>query len=69
MTYFPNLYTCSDSSEKNSHRYTTYVTSNGNDELAKNLVPATRTARRAIKGFPKTAETLATQYGFKFEVK
>jgi hypothetical protein len=69
MTYFPNLYTCSDSAEKNSHRYTRYVKSDGKDELAQNLVPETRAARRAIKGMPKAAENLATQYGLKFEVK
>jgi hypothetical protein len=69
MTYFPNWYTCSDSADKNSHRYTRYVTSNGVDELAQNLVPATRAGRRAVKGMPKTAEKLATQYGLKFEVK
>jgi len=69
MTYFPNLYTCSDASDKHAHRYKRYVTSTGNDELSQNLVPATRAGRRAIKGFPKTAEKLATDYGLTFEVK
>ena len=41
--------------------------SDGNDELKKNMVEATRTENR--KTVPKTAETLATQYGLKFEVK
>lgn len=69
MTYFPNLYTCSDGTDKHSHRYKRYVTSNGRDELSQNLVPATRAGRRAIKGFPKTAEKLAADYGLQFEVK
>lgn len=69
MTYFPNLYTCSDANDKHAHRYKRYVTSAGSDELAQNLVPATRAGRRAIKGFPKTAEKLATDYGLQFQVK
>lgn len=67
MGYFPNLYTCSDSNEKYSHRYNKYISSDGNDELKDNMVEETRTANR--KGVPKTAETLAKQYGLKFEVK
>jgi hypothetical protein len=65
MSYFPNLYTCSDSAEKNSHRYNTYVTSDGNDELKANL--AKRTENR--KGVPAKAAALAAQYGLTFEVK
>lgn len=67
MSYFPNLYTCSDSAEKYSHRYRSYVSSDGNDELKANMTGETRTANR--KGVPKTAETLAAQYGLKFEIK
>jgi cytosine/adenosine deaminase-related metal-dependent hydrolase len=69
MTYFPNLYTCNDSAEKNAHRYKKYVTSSGKDELAQNIVAETRSARRNIKGFPKTGEKLATEYGLIWEVK
>ena len=67
MGYFPNLYTCSDEADKNSHRHLKYVTSSGNDELNKNMAAATRAENR--KTVPKTAETLAAQYGLKFEVK
>lgn len=69
MSYFPNLYTCSDSEEKHAHRYKKYVSATGADELSKNIAPATRTAQRTVKGFPKTAEKLATEYGLKWEVK
>ncbi len=67
MGYFPNLYTCSDSNDKYSHRYHKYISSDGNDELKGNMVLETRTANRV--GVPKTAETLAKQYGLKFEIK
>lgn len=67
MSYFPNLYTCSDSAEKYSHRYNKYVSSDGNDELKVNMVEETRKQNRV--SVPKTAETLATQYGLKFEIK
>lgn len=67
MSYFPNLYTCSDSAEKYSNRYNKYVSSDGNDELNLNMVAETRTLNR--KTVPKTAETLAVQYGLKFEIK
>ena len=67
MGYFPNLYTCSDTTEKYAHRYNKYVASDGNDELKVNMVNETRTLNR--KGVPKTAETLARQYGLKFEIK
>lgn len=67
MGYFPNLYTCSDSTEKYSHRYKKYVSSSGDDELKINTIDTVRTQNR--KGIPKTAEVLATQYGLKFEIK
>lgn len=67
LGYFPNLYTCSDLADKQSHRYQGYVRSDGNDELQKNSVEAVRATNR--KGVPKTAESLAQQYGLKFEVK
>ncbi len=67
MSYFPNLYTCNDSVEKHSHRYNKYVSSDGNDELKVNMVEQTRKQNRV--SVPKTAETLATQYGLKFEIK
>lgn len=67
MGYFPNLYTCSDTEDKFSHRYNKYISSDGNDELKVNMVEGTRTENR--KGVPKTAETLAKQYGLKFEIK
>lgn len=67
MSYFPNLYTCSDTADKYSHRYNKYVSSDGNDELKVNMVAETRKQNRV--SVPKTAETLATQYGLKFEIK
>ncbi len=67
MGYFPNLYTCNDSSDKYSHRYRKYISSDGNDELKLNMTAETRTANR--QGVPKTAETLAKQYGLKFEMR
>lgn len=67
MKYFPNLYTCSDASDKYSHRYHRYIKSDGNDELKDNMYQETRTGNR--KGVPKTAEFLANQYGLQFEIK
>lgn len=67
MGYFPNLYTCSDSTDKYSHRYKKYISADGDDELKTNMIGAVRAENR--KGVPKTAEALANQYGLKFEIK
>lgn len=67
MGYFPNLYTCSDSTDKHSHRFHKYISSDGDDELRTNMEGSMRITNR--KGVPKTAEFLANQYGLKFEVK
>lgn len=65
MPYFPNLYTCNDSTDKHSHRYHKYITSDGNDELKENLLQRDQLR----KGVPSKAESLAKQYKLKFEVK
>jgi len=65
MKYFPSLYTCSETAEKNSHRYKSYIVASGEDELKVNL-----TQRSALRqGVPKKAEALARQYGLTFEIR
>lgn len=59
MKYFPNLYTCSDPNDRSSHRFETYIKSDGNDELKENL--GLRESLR--KGVPQKAAELAQQYG------
>lgn len=65
MQYFPSLYTCNETAEKNSHRYKSYINASGNDELKINL-----TQRGSLRqGVPKKAEALAELYGLAFEVR